>query len=121
VNVLFRPFPWEAHNLSAAVSALEILLMWGILWVRRRQLYGLARIWRRHRVVRFGVVFVAIYTVALGLNFANLGLIARQRTLMLPLFFLVVEAGALAVPAARQAASRFRPGYSRGRHPAVPA
>lgn len=121
VNVLFRPFLWEAHNLSAAVSALEIALMWGILWLRRRQLAGLARIWRRDRVLRFAVSFVVIYTVALGLNLANLGIIARQRTLMLPLFFLIVEAGALAVPTVQRVAPRLRPGYTAGQQVGVPA
>lgn len=94
MNVLFRPFLWEAHNATSAISALELALMWGIVLLRRRELGAALRRWREHRMLRFAIPFVVLYVVALGMNLANLGLLARQRVLVFPLLFLVVEAGA---------------------------
>jgi hypothetical protein len=92
-NVLFRPFPWEAHNMAAAFSALEIMLMWTVILFRRRQISVMLRNWRTDRMIRFALPFVLLYVITLGMNLSNLGLMARQRTLVLPLLFLLVEAG----------------------------
>ena len=93
VNVLFRPFLWEAHNLASLISALEVLLIWGLIWFRRREFRAALRVWRRDRMLRFAVPFVLLYVVALGMNLSNLGLLARQRVLVFPMLFLIVEAG----------------------------
>lgn len=99
MNVLFRPFLWEAHNVAALISALELTFMWGLLWFRRREFRAMLQVWRQHRVLRFALPFVLLYVIALGMNLTNLGLIARQRTLVFPLFFLLFEAGTMfAVP-----------------------
>lgn len=108
VNVLFRPFIWEVHNVSSLFSAVEVLLMWGIIIARRRQLKYVMRIWRRHRTLRFAVPAVLLYVVALGMNLANLGIIARQRTLIFPLFFLIVEAGTMFMPRRKTVKLPFR-------------
>lgn len=119
VNVLFRPFIWEAHNATALISAAELLLMWGLVWMRRRALGAALRGWRRHRMLRFAIPFVLLYVVALGMNLANLGLLARQRVLVFPLLFLVVEAGAYyRLREGEPQASRNR---ARARSPLVPA
>lgn len=92
INVWLRPFPWDVHNATAAVAALEILVLWFLVW-RRRQGFRLAlRYWRHHRLLQFAVPFLAIYTLMIGLTFANLGIIARQRTPMFPFFFMIVAA-----------------------------
>ena len=117
MNVLFRPFLWEAHNVASLISALELTFMWGLLWFRRRQFRAMLTVWRRHRVLRFALVFVLFYVIALGMNVANLGLMARQRTLVFPLFFLLFEAGTMFT-------SQHRVGRSRSAamsRPAVPA
>ena len=106
VNVLFRPFIWEAHNVTALVSALEVMLIWGLVWRRRSRLRGALSMWRRHRMLRFAIPFVLLYVVALGMNLSNLGLVARQRVLVFPLLFLVVEAGSAFRPVRRAGARR---------------
>lgn len=124
VNVFFRPFIWEVHNASSLVSAIEVLLMWGIIIARRRQLKYVLRIWRRHRMLRFAVPAVLLYVVALGMNLANLGIIARQRTLIFPLFFLIVEAGSMFLPrraSARRATPARRASLQRAQRFGVPA
>ncbi len=101
MNVLFRPFLWEAHNAASLFSALELTFMWGLLWFRRREFQAMLKVWRRHRVLRFALAFVLLYVIALGMNLTNLGLLARQRTLVFPLFFLLFEAGTMFAPQRR--------------------
>lgn len=114
VNTLFRPFLWEAHNLASLFSALELTFMWGLLWFRRQQFRAMLKVWRKHRVLRFAMVFVILYVIALGMSLTNLGVVARQRTLIFPLFFLLFEAGTMLIPhrsarRARRKSARARP------------
>ena len=117
MNTLFRPFLWEAHNVASLFSALELTFMWGLLWFRRREFRAVLKVWRQHRVLRFALVFVLLYVIALGMSVTNLGLMARQRTLIFPLFFLLFEAGTMFTPQRRVGRSRSA-AVSR---PAVPA
>ncbi|OZC03418.1 hypothetical protein [Rubricoccus marinus] len=109
LNVLFRPFLWEAHNVTAAFAAIEVSMMWGIIFVRRRQIAAMFRVWRNHLALRFAIPFTALYVIALGMNLGNLGIIARQRVLVFPLFFLIVEAGTMAVAAETRRRSAIPP------------
>ena len=95
VTVLYRPFPWEAGNVQLLVQALEGLFLLGLTirsWPRLRRLPGILR---RNAYVVFCLVFASSFIVAFS-GFANFGILARQRVLMLP-FFLVL----LALPAVR--------------------
>lgn len=98
VNILMRPFPWEAHNAFALVSALEIAVFWWLVWRRRRALGLALRTWRSNRLLRFALPTIFLYVLMIGLTFGNLGIISRQRTLIFPFLFLVLEAGRLATP-----------------------
>ena len=92
VNILSRPFPWEAHNPMALVSALEILAFWLIVWFRRRNLVIALRRWRSDRFLRLAVPFILVYAITLGMIIANLGIVARQRIFLFPFLFLLLEA-----------------------------
>jgi hypothetical protein len=92
VNVLMRPFIWEAHNLMVLLSALEIVGFWAIVWYRRRDLVAALRVWRSRRFLRLAVPFILFYTIALGLIIANLGILARQRIFLFPFLFVLLEA-----------------------------
>lgn len=92
INVWMRPFPWDVHNATSAFAAVEILAFWGLAWQRRRAVrLALAR-WRQHRLLRFGLPMVVVYTVMIGITFGNLGIIARQRVLVLPFMILLLAA-----------------------------
>ncbi len=102
VNVWMRPFPWEAHNATAAVAALEMLLFWGLVVRRRRAVWLALRRWRRHRLLRFALPLLGAYTLMIGLAFGNLGIIARQRAPMFPFMLLFVAAAPDPAAARRQ-------------------
>lgn len=94
VNVLFRPFPWEAGTPTAAFAAAEIILIWLLLFWRYKILFAALRKWRDDRTLRLVIPFIVLYVVGLGLSSANLGIISRQRVLVFPFLFWLVEAGA---------------------------
>jgi hypothetical protein len=92
INVLTRPWPWEARNGTALLSALELLMVWGIIWYRRKNFMRALKHWRSHAVLRLAVPFIVIYSVSLGLLVVNLGIIARQRVFLFPFLFFFLEA-----------------------------
>ena len=91
VNIWMRPFLWEAHNLTALFASIEIVAFWALVAWRRREVATALRHWRQHRLLRFALPLLISYTLMIGMTFGNLGLIARQRTLIFPfmLMFLV--------------------------------
>ncbi len=93
VNILFRPFLWEAGNIMMVASALEMTLFWLVFWKRRRTIAAVAVRWRETRLMRLAIPLTLLYTLMLGLAFGNLGIIARQRIHVMPflLLWLAVE------------------------------
>lgn len=95
ITVLFRPFLWEAHNAQALVASLEMMFMWTVAFRRRVSLAESLRSWRRSRLLAYALFCATLLTVAFGMAFSNLGIIARQRTIILPFLFIIIEGGAL--------------------------
>ncbi|MEW5918324.1 MAG: hypothetical protein AB1762_18115 [Gemmatimonadota bacterium] len=100
INVLFRPFPWEADSPLMLLSSAEITGLWLLLLWRRRSVSATVRRWRSSRFIAFALAFSLIYAIALGLMMSNLAIIARQRVFFFPFLFLLLEAA----PAAARAA-----------------
>lgn len=97
VNIWLRPFPWDVHNVMALFSALEVMLLWALALQRRQVVWFTLKHWRRDRLLAWGLPFLAGYTLMIGLTFANLGIIARQRSPLFPFVFLLLTgAGAFA-------------------------
>jgi hypothetical protein len=96
VTIFFRPFPFEAHNAQVAVTALESTLLLCLTIARRRGIWQALRHPRRRPYVAFVVVYSLLFVFAFS-SIANFGILARERTQVLP-FFLVL----LAVPATRR-------------------
>lgn len=95
VSVLFRPFPWEVRSAGAALSSIEglaVLALFVASWKRLRRWPVSA--WRRP-ILLFGFVYTLMFVVAFS-SIGNAGILARQRSQMLPLLFM-----ALAVPTVR--------------------
>ncbi len=93
VNVLFRPWPWEASNGPMMFASAEITLLWLFVWFRfRRRFMGSLRGWRSSRILCLACAFVFLYALSLGMFVGNLGVLARQRIFLFPFLFLFLEA-----------------------------
>lgn len=91
-NVLLRPFIWEARNIMVLLSSLEVLGFLIIVLIRRRNLARALRSWRSDRLLRLAVIFSVLYPAGLGMMVVNMGIIARQRVLLFPFLFILLEA-----------------------------
>ncbi len=96
VTILFRPFPFEAHNAQAAVTALESALLLCLTLARGRTIWRAVRHVRRRPYVAFVLVYAAGFVVAFA-SISNFGILARERVQLLPFFFVL-----LAVPGGRR-------------------
>jgi hypothetical protein len=106
VTIVFRPFLFEAHNAQALITALESMVLL-VLTLSRGRLIGRAiRSFRRLPYVTFVVVYGVLFIMAFS-SIANFGILARERTQLLP-FFLVL----LAVPGVRTGRRRATPSAS---------
>lgn len=108
VNIWFRPFPWEAHNLMALFSSLELVILWWLAWRNRRWLRIGLKGWWRDRLLSFGFPLLFGYTIMIGLTFGNLGIIARQRTPIFPFVFLLLTAGGIGTVRSQRAGQGIR-------------
>jgi hypothetical protein len=83
VTILFRPFPFEAHNAQSAVTALESFILLCLTVARSRSIWQAIRHLRRWPYVAFILVYAAGFVVAFA-SIANFGILARERVQLLP-------------------------------------
>ncbi|MEA2580386.1 MAG: hypothetical protein QOE83_1278 [Actinomycetota bacterium] len=89
VTVNFRPLPGEAGGLLPTLAALEGALLIFLLWRRRREIgYGV-RHWRQNGMVLFAALAWLAMSLILS-SLGNFGLLARQRTQVLPFLFMLI-------------------------------
>lgn len=96
VTVLFRPFPYEAHNLQTLMAAGETSLLLMLVFLARGRVLRLPAMATQHPYVRFATGMTLLSAVAFS-YVGNFGILARQRVQYLP-FFLVL----LALPVGRR-------------------
>ena len=101
-------FPFEANNAQVAVTALESTLLLGLLLARAAGVWQALRHPRRRPYVAFVAVYSPLFVFAFS-SIANFGILARERTQVLP-FFLVL----LAIPRRGAAWGRRPPRPPRG-------
>jgi hypothetical protein len=95
--LMFRPFPWEANNLTALLASLEGLLLLSLTLWRRVGLYRLFLSARSIPLTVFTICFFSIFSVVFSISISNFGLLTRQRVMVLPLVLsLIVAAGSSA-------------------------
>lgn len=101
-TVLFRPFPWEAHNVTALIAALEGVGLFALMVYRRRSVLAALRDARRNSFLLLCAVYLALFIfffTAIG----NFGIIARQRaSQFLPFVFMLLAY----LPASPRSATR---------------
>lgn len=89
VNVMFRPFPWQATNAQSLFSAAEALFLMGLLLVSRRRILAGAK----SLLQRPYLVVCCVYTVLFVYGFSafsNAGILVRQRVQVLPFVLVLV-------------------------------
>lgn len=92
VNVLFRPFIWEAGSPPMAIAAFEVLALWGFVLYRLKTVALFVRQNRRSRVFVAAMAFILFYSIGFGMSVSNLGIIARQRIHVVPMLVMLVSA-----------------------------
>lgn len=90
-TLLFRPLPWEAHNILAVAAAAENMFLMGLILWRWRVLFASVRAAMSQPFVLYALVALLAGAITLSFNW-NLGTLARHRTMILP-YFLILLAG----------------------------
>jgi hypothetical protein len=98
VTVLFRPFPWEAHNSQAIVASFESMLLVVILIRSWKRIAGVPRIVARLPYLAYSLGFVLLFSFAFA-SVANFGILARQRVQVLPFVIALAAAPVILRPA----------------------
>lgn len=107
VTMLVRPFPWEASSVTMLLQSAEGLLVVALLLGYRRRVRRLLPMMRVNPYVVFAVVYALAFIIAFA-GFGNFGILARQRTLMIP-FVAVI----LALPTVTATISSVRNGRAK--------
>jgi hypothetical protein len=104
-TVLFRPFPYEAHNRQAFIAAAEgMLLLWFTLRSRRQLLAGV-RMAFTEPYVAFAWGYATIFIFAFS-SFGNFGILTRERIQLFPVYFVLLCLPTAARKSAGKAALR---------------
>lgn len=90
VTVLFRPFPHEAHNTEAFLTSLEGFVLVALILGSFRRLAQLPRALIREPYVAYSLAGVLLLCFLFS-YVANFGILARQRTQVLPFLFVLVS------------------------------
>jgi hypothetical protein len=95
VNSLFRPFVFEARNITMFAAALETAALTYVFatLVWRHRFRAIRDAILKSPLVSASLVFVLVFAVAVGLTTLNLGTLSRYRLPMMP--FYVVAVGLL--------------------------
>lgn len=92
ITVLFRPFPWEAHNAFALFASLEnsFLLLLIIIYLRSIR-YKL----RTDEISQWSLVIIAAWLIIYALfGYQNLGTAVRYRAPVIPFILMLIGVGA---------------------------
>jgi len=95
VTILFRPFPFEAHGIEALGTSLEALGLLVLAVVGWRRLLSIPRRIRAEPYVALAIAFILMFIFAFG-TIANFGILARERSQMMPYAFVLLSLTAVA-------------------------
>lgn len=92
MTVLFRPFPFEVHNMQALLASLEGVLLLALFVTSLARLRRLPALLIRRPYLAFALVYVLVFAMAFA-NIKNFGILTRERVQVFP-FVLIL----LAIP-----------------------
>ncbi len=93
-TVLFRPLPIEAGNAQMLLTSAEGLALAALIVLSWRRLASIPSTLRSSPFVMFALVFIVLFVCTFS-SFANYGILARQRTQVLPFLFVLLALPAL--------------------------
>ena len=89
ITVFFRPFPWEAHNAFAMVSAVEGFVLI-LLFIRKwKSVTAAVAAAPGNPFMMLAVVFILLFAFFFS-GISNFAIIARQRPQLLPYIFVLL-------------------------------
>jgi len=89
LTVWFRPLPVEVRDATGLLSAAENVFLLGLVLVSWRRLLGIPRALIRTPYVTYAAAYSLVFVYAFSV-IANFGILARQRTQGLVLFFVLL-------------------------------
>ena len=89
VTILFRPFVFETSGVEQFVTALEAVFLAGLAIASWRRLVSVPFRLRRDPYVAYATFMVLMFIFLLG-TIANFGILARQRTQVMPFLFVLL-------------------------------
>ena len=89
VTVLFRPFPHEAGTLPMLLTSFEAVVLAGLVLAAVPRLWAAVKTLRDEAYVAYAVAFTGVF-VYLFSALGNFGILARQRSMTIPLVLAVV-------------------------------
>jgi hypothetical protein len=93
VTILYRPFFTEATGTEGLGTAAEGMLLFGIFLVSAPRLWSVFRRLRADPYVTFAMCYALMFIFAFG-TVANFGILARQRSQVLPFVFVLLALNA---------------------------
>ena len=84
ITVFLRPFPWEAGNVNGIIASFEGVLLAALMFKGRNRLKNLPRAIVDAPYLAFAATYALIFVIAFS-YIGNFGILARQRTQMMPL------------------------------------
>ena len=88
-TLLFRPFPWEVHNLQALIQSLEGVLVMGLVLWRIKSLGKAVASLISDNYIRYILIYTITFISAFSV-ISNFGILARERAMLLPFFFMLI-------------------------------
>src|SRR5262249_46249108 len=102
ITSLFRPFPTEAHTTEALGTAIEGVFLAVLTIMSLRRLMTIPRRLRRQPYLLYALVYFILWILSFGI-IGNFGILARQRTQMLPFYFALLSVSAVVAKPAPEA------------------
>lgn len=89
ITILFRPFPWEAHNILAFIQSLEGTLLLGLVVWRIKSLWKAVKSFFCSTYISYALIYTMVFVFIFSIV-SNFGIIARERTMLMPFLFVLL-------------------------------
>jgi hypothetical protein len=89
VAVIFRPWPYEAHNLQALLGSLEGVFLLGLTLMSLSRLASVPRAMLKRPYIAYALLYSLFFAYAFS-SIGNFGILSRQRVQLYPLLVVVL-------------------------------